>query len=108
MLDIPRHMTVLGFLLLGNAVLHGVIVGRFGLEGNAPPAVFGILYAGLALAVFRGWADAPLVALVVTAVGLLGLALNFRKLQHETTVEKIIFVVGTATLACVAYLILVR
>lgn len=65
--------------------------------------VFGILYAGLALAVFRGWAHAPVAVLLVTAVGLVGLAVNFRKLQHDTTVEKIIFVVGAAILACAAY-----
>lgn len=101
-------MTFLSVLLLGNAVLHGVIVGRFGLKGNAPPAVFGILYAGLAFAVFRGEAYAALAALVVTAVGLAGLALNFKKLQHETTIEQIVFVVGVATIACAAYLLLVR
>jgi len=97
-------MTLLGLLLLGNAVLHGVIVGRFGIKGNEPPAVFGVLYAGLALSVFSGWAHALLATLGVTAVGLVGLALNFKKLQHETTVEKIIFVVGTAVLATAAYL----
>ena len=101
-------MTLLGLLLLGNAVLHGVIVGRFGLKGNAPPAVFGILYAGLALAVFGGWAYAPPVALVVTAVGVLGLALNFKKLQHDSTIEKIILVVGAAIIVCAAYPLLVR
>lgn len=62
----------------------------------------------LAFAAFRGWAHAPLAALIVTAVGLLGLALNFTKLQHEKTVEKIIFVVGGAVVATAAYLLLVR
>jgi len=101
------RMTLLSFLLLGNAVLHGVIIGRFGIKGNEPPAVFGILYAGLALAVFLGWAHATLAVLGVTAVGLLGLAVNFSKLQHETTVEKIIFVVGAAILACAGYTLFV-
>src|SRR5678815_4641934 len=101
-------MTVLGLLLLGNAVLHGVIVGRFGLKGNAPPALFGISYAALALAAFGGWAHAPLVALAVTAMGILGLALNFKKLKHDSTIEKIILVVGAAILACAAYPLLVR
>lgn len=100
-------MTLLSLLLLGNAALHGVIVGRFGLQGNAPPVVFGIFYAGLALAVLGGWVHAALAALVVTAVGLVGLALNFKKLQHDTTVEKIIFVVGAATFACAAYLLVI-
>ena len=101
-------MTLLSLLLLVNAVLHGVIVGRFGIKGNEPPAVFGVLYAVLALAVFRGWTYGVLATLVVTTVGLVGLALNFRKLQHDTTVEKIIFVVGAAILAWAAYLILAQ
>ena len=100
-------MTILSLLLLVNAVLHGVIVGRFGIKGNMPPAVFGFLYATLALAVFRGWTYGAFATLVVTTVGLVGLALSFRKLQHDTTVEKIIFVVGAAVFACAAYLLLV-
>ncbi len=101
-------MTLLTVLLFTDAVLHGVIIGRFGVKGNEPPAVFGLVYAGLALAAFRGWAHAPLAVLIVTSVGLLGLAVNFKKLQHETAVERIIFVVGGALLACAAYLFLVR
>lgn len=101
-------MTVLSLMLLVNAVLHGVIVGRFGIKGNEPPAVFGILYAALALVVFNGWTYAVPVTLVVTTIGLVGLALNFKKLQHDTTVEKIIFAVGTAILAWAAYLLLLK
>ena len=101
-------MTILGLLLLSNAVLHGVIIGRFGIKGNVPPAVFGVLYAALALVVFRGWDHAVLATLVVTAVGLLGLALSFKNIQHETTVEKIVFGVGAATIANAAYLLFLR
>ena len=101
-------MTLLGLLLVCNVVLHGVIIRRFGFKGNEPPAVFGLLYAALALAVFRDWDHAVLATLVVTAVGLVGLALNFRKLQHETTAEKIILVVGAATIANAAYLLFLR
>ena len=101
-------MTFLGLLLISNAVLHGVIIGRFGIKGNEPPAVFGIFYAALALAVFRDWDYAVLATLVVTAVGMLGLALNYKKLQHDTTVERIVFVVGSATIAYAAYLLVLR
>ena len=100
-------LTLLGILLVVNAVLHAVIVGRFGFNGNAPPAVFAIVYGALALAVFVGWSGALLVTLVVTALGLLGLAVNFRKLQHETRVEKLIFVIGAAILVSATYAILV-
>lgn len=101
------HMKLLSLLLLVNAVLHGVIVGRFGIKGNVPPAVFGFLYVALALAIFRGWTHGALATLVVTTVGLIGLALNFRKLHHDTTVEKIIFLVGVAIVVCAGYLLLV-
>lgn len=97
-------MLPLGLLLLVNAVLHGAIIGRFGFKENEPPALFGIVYAALALAAFSGWGHAPVATLVVTAVGLLGLAVNFKKLHHETTIEKIIFGVGAAQLACAAFL----
>ena len=97
-------MMILSLLLFINTVLHGIIIVRFGIKGNEPPAVFGILYAGLALAVFRGMDYAVVATMVVTAVGLVGLALNFSKLQHEKTIEKIIFIVGAAILAYAAYL----
>lgn len=101
-------MTLLGVLLLVNAVLHGVIVARFGIKGNEPPALFGLLYAALALAVYFGWTYAVLAALVVTTIGLIGLAVNFRKLQRDTTIEKIIFVVGAAIIVDAAYLLWVQ
>ena len=40
--------------------------------------------------------------------GLLGLALSFKNIQHETTVEKIVFGVGSATIAYAAYLLFVQ
>jgi len=97
-------MMRLSLLLIVNAVLHGIIIVRFGIKGNEPPAVFGMLYAGLALTLFFGWAHATLAVMVVTAVGLVGLALNYSKLQHEKTIEKMIFLVGPLTFACAAYL----
>ena len=100
--------TLLGLLLLGNAGLHGLIVGRFSIKGNEPPALFGVVYAGLAIAVFSRWAHAPLATMIITAVGLTGLAVNFKKLQHDTKIEKIIFGVGAAILACAGYLLLGR
>ncbi len=96
-------MMLLSLLLLVNALLHGVIVGRFGIKGNVPPAVFGFLYAALAIALLLGWTHGTLATLIVTTVGLVGLALNFRKLQHDPSIEKIIFVVGATIIACAVY-----
>ena len=101
-------MMILTLLLVVNAFLHGVIVGRFGIKGNEPPAVFGALYAALAVAVITGWTYGVPASLAATAVGLAGLALNFGKLRHDATVERIIFVVGAATVVCAAWLLLVR
>ena len=87
-------MVILSLLLVVNAVMHGIIVGRFGIKGNLPPAVFGLIYAALALAIFSGWTYGVSVTLAVTTLGLVGLTLNFKKLQHNPTIEKISFVVG--------------
>ena len=101
-------MTLLIVLLVLNAVLHGVIVGRFGIKGNEPPALFGVLYAALAIAAFLGWPHTTLATLIVTTIGLIGLGVNFKKLPHDTTIEKFIFVVGFALMAWASYLLMVR
>jgi hypothetical protein len=101
-------MLFLSLLLLVNAVLHGVIVWRFGIKGNVPPAVFGFVYAALTLVVFSGWSYGTIATLILTTVGLVGLALNFKKLQHDSTIEKFIFVVGLVIVAFSAYPLLVK
>jgi hypothetical protein len=95
-------MLLLALLLTANCVLHVLIIGRYGLKGNEPPALFALLYAVIAMAAFAGWGWAPSAAVIVTAVGLVGLALNFRKLARETTLEKIIFGVGAAVILAAA------
>ena len=99
-------MMLLAVMLAVNAALHAIIIARHGIKGNKPPAAFGVLYAVLALAAFEGWTWAPSAAVLVTAIGLLGLAINFRKLTHDTTVEKVIFGVGAAVILVAAYLLL--
>ena len=99
-------MMLLSLLLFGNAVLHGIIVGRFGIKGNVPPALFGLIYAALAFGVFMGWPHGALVTMVVTMVGLVGLTLNYKKLQHDTTIEKIIFLVGGIIIANAVYILI--
>lgn len=98
-------MSILSLLVVVNAVLHGIIVWRFGIKGNEPPAIFGLIYSALAMATFSGWAHGAIATLVVTSIGLVGLALNFRKLQHDTTIEKIIFVLGLVIITLATFLL---
>jgi hypothetical protein len=99
-------MMLLAVMLAVNAALHAIIIARHGIKGNEPPAAFGVLYAVLALAAFAGSTWVPSAAVLVTAIGLLGLAINFRKLTHDTMIEKIIFGVGAAVILVAAYLLL--
>lgn len=98
-------MLILSLLLVANAALHGVIVWRFGIQGNEPPAIFSLIYSSLAMAAFSGWTYGAIATLLVTAVGLIGLTFNFRKLQHETTIEKIIFGFGLVIITRATFLI---
>ena len=98
------YMMVLGLLLFANAILHVVIVGRFGIKGNEPPAVFGVLYAVLGIAAFVGWSQVVLATLIVTTVGIVGLGVNFKKLKHDNTIEKIILVLGFLIIGYASYL----
>jgi len=86
-------------ILAVEAILHWTIVGRYGLRGNAPPLVFGLLYAALAAASVTGAGFVPWAALVVAVVGTLGLVANYRKIAHPKGTEH-------ATLALNALLIL--
>jgi|GEM_PF-3328522 len=83
-------MTLLAALLALNALLHALIVGRFGLSGNLPPAAFAAIYALLALAVMLAWPLALWAVLALTAAGAAGLAANLRRIAHDTTIERAI------------------
>ena len=94
---------LLAFLLAVDAILHGVIIARFGVKGNEPPFVFGLVYAALAVAVFLAVPYALWAALVVTLVGLVGLTLAYKSIPHEKTVERVIWVLNVVIIlvACV-------
>jgi hypothetical protein len=90
-------MTLLLALLLAvDAILHGAIIARFGVKGNAPPLVFGIIYAALTVAVFLAVPYAVWAVLVATLVGLAGLTVAFKSIPHEKTIERIIWVLNVA------------
>jgi hypothetical protein len=91
---------LLALLLALDAVLHGYLVYRFGLTGNAPFLVFAGVYAVLALAVFglpgrSGGAALTIlwITLGLTAIGFTALTLTFNKLQRDKTVDRAILTV---------------
>ena len=98
-------MTLLAVLLAVNAILHGVIIARFGVKGNEPPLVFGLAYAALTIAVFLAVPYAVWAVLIVTLVGLVGLTVAFKSITHEKSVERIIWVLN-AVVICAACVIL--
>ena len=95
-------MTLLAVLLAVNAILHGVIIARFGVKGNEPPLVFGLAYAALTIAVFLAVPYAVWAVLIVTLVGL---TVAFKGITHEKSVERIIWVLN-AVVICAACVIL--
>ena len=98
-------MTLLAVLLAVNAILHGVIIARFGVKGNEPPLVFGLAYVALTIAVFLAVPYAVWAVLIVTLVGLVGLTVAFKGITHEKSVERIIWVLN-AVVICAACVIL--
>ena len=98
-------ITLLAVLLAVNAILHGVIIARFGVKGNEPPLVFGLAYAALTIAVFLAVPYAVWAVLIVTLVGLVGLTVAFKSITHEKSVERIIWVLN-AVVICAACVIL--
>ena len=82
---------VLAALLAVDAVLHGLIVARFGVKGNEPPLVFGIGYAVLTVAVMLSVPYASWMVLVFALVGLVGLTLAFSRIAHDKTIERVIW-----------------
>jgi len=95
-------------MLAADAILHGVIVARFGVKGNEPPIVFGLIYAALTVAVGLGLHFALWVTLAVALVGNVALAVAFRSIQHETTFERVILVLNAAIVLFVVYLLFLR
>jgi hypothetical protein len=98
-------MLLLAAMLAVAAILHGIIIARFGVKGNEPPLVFGIVYAALAVAVFLAMPYAVWAMLILTLVGIAGLTAAFKRIAHEKSIERVIWVLDAAVIAVAAYLI---
>jgi hypothetical protein len=100
--------SILAALLAVNAVLHGMIIARFGVKGNEPPLAFGVAYAALSVAVFLATPYALWATLIVSVAGVVGLTAAYAKIPHEKSVERFCWALGAIIIMLTAYLLFLR
>ena len=101
-------MTLLALLLAVDALLHAIVIFRFGTKDNMPFLVFLIIDAMLAVLVFLAVPYSVWATLVLSAIGLVGLTVTFNKPQREKTLDRIIWVVDVGVVLCAIYLLAMR
>lgn len=99
-------MLFLAVLLAVNAVIHAIVVARYGLRGNNQPfLVFAVIDAFLAAAVFLAVRYAVWAALILSIVGFVGLNVTFNKPVRDKTLDRVIWGLDVATILFAAYLL---
>jgi hypothetical protein len=101
-------MTVLALLLAINAVLHVVIVSRFGLKENVAFLVYAVIDAALAVGVFLGLPHVLWVTLILTAIGFVGQLVTLKRLTRDKTIDWAVAAADAATLVCTLYLLFAK
>ena len=97
-------MLLVAFLAL-EMVLHFALIARFGVKGNEPFLIFGVIYAALTLAVWFGVPYALWLTLALALIGLVGLTATFGKPQRDKTMDRVIWVVDAAGIVVTAALL---
>jgi hypothetical protein len=101
-------MMLLGLLLAVDALLHAVLIYRFGLRdrANMPFLVFAVIDALLAIAVFLAMPYAVWLTLVLSVIGLVGLTVTFNKPQRaDKTLDRAIQLVDALVVLVAIYLV---
>ena len=93
-------MTILALVLAVNAVLHVLVLSRFGLKGNIGFLVYAIIYAALAVGVFLGGPHVLWVTLVLGAIGFLGQLVQLKRDTRDKTLDWAVAAADAATLLC--------
>ena len=101
-------MTILGLLLAVNAVLHVLIISRFGLKENISFLVYALIDAALAVGVFLGLPHVLWVTLILTAIGFVGQLVTLKRLTRDKTIDWAIATADAATLLCTLYLLFAK
>ena len=99
-------MSLLLTLLVTNAIVHGIVVARFGVRNNNQPfLMFAIVYAALAIAVYLSVPYALWAVLLLAVIGILGLSITFNKPVRDKTLDKVIWLLDATTILYTAYLL---
>ena len=99
-------MSLLLPLLTTNAIVHGIVVARFGVRNNNQPfLIFAIVYAALAIAVYLSVPYALRMVLLLAVIGILGLSITFNKPVRDKTLDKIIWLLDASVILYTAYLL---
>ena len=99
-------MSLLLTLLVTNAIVHGIVVARFGVRNNNQPfLMFAIVYAALAIAVYLSVPYALWAVLLLAVIGIVGLSITFNKPVRDKTLDKVIWLLDAATILYAAYLL---
>jgi hypothetical protein len=98
-------MMILALLAAANAVLHGVLVARFGTKGNEPFLIFTAVYVVLAVILYLAVPYALWATLVLALIGLVGLTVTFGKAARDKTLDRVIWVLDLVVVLWAAYLI---
>jgi hypothetical protein len=101
-------MSLLLTLLVTNAIVHGIVVTRFGIKDNNQPfLIFAIVYAALAIAVYLSAPYALWAVLILAFIGILGLSITFNKPVRDKTLDKIIWLLDATVVLYAAYLLFI-
>jgi hypothetical protein len=99
-------MSLLLTFLIANAIVHGIVVARFGIKDNNQPfLIFAIVYATLAIAVYLSLSYALWAVLLLAGIGILGLSITFNKPVRDKTLDKIIWLLDAIVVLYTAYLL---
>jgi hypothetical protein len=92
-------------LLALDAVLHVLIIARFGIKGNVPFLIYVFIFAAMAVAVYVSVPYALLATLVLTLLGIIGQTVNLNRITRDKTLDRVIWTNDAAILLCTAYLL---
>ena len=99
-------MSLLLVLLAANAIVHGIVIARFGVRNNNQPfLVFALVYTALAIAVYLTVPYVLWAVLFLAVVGIVGLTVTFGKPVRDKTLDKVIWLLDTASILYAGYLL---